>query len=277
MKNDINLFDDEFKEEIASSKEGEKEVKRKEKAYRTALKNLQATNKKRIEVINRIRLEKLAEIAEEIKISELEIETLTEERVKILHTYCEKNNHNYALLRQRYLSSTGKHSFGRGFQNIYDYTYKCTICGRETSFTTTGYDRRDSEKYCAYIPEDVYDNETLTTDGKTLRIIEQEILKLKEYLNYLDYLKDKMCELFGHDAIIIDYEENFKCQCCGRTLGYQEYIDAHYKAKYLGIVPFYYNDNINGSYITRGEKESYIPLPTFEVYQRTLKKKEENK
>lgn len=272
MKNDINLFSKKIKEEIATCKKEERNVRRKEETFKTALANFKANNEEKFKVINRIRLEKLAEINKEIRLSKIELETLSKEWNNILHAYCEKHKHNYILTEVKYPLPTGSYSPECGWEYSYIVNYKCTTCGTIKSFTTVGF-RVCPEKYHQTIPKEAIDDITLSKNGKTLRMIEQEIPKLREYIDYLGYLKEKMCELFGHDATIIDYDrETFKCKCCGKTMSHREYIDTYYNAIYKGVVPFYYDDSI--SYITHEEGETDITLPTLEAYQRTLKKKE---
>ena len=127
------------------------------------------------------------------------------------------------------------------------------------------------KKYERIIPDELYDDETLTTDGKSFRILQEEILKLTQYINYLYSLKLKLCELFGHDAGMIDDLENFTCKCCGKTIRYQEYIETYHRAKYRGIVDFYYGTYPEMDYIISSNEELDLSLPTFENYQKTLK------
>ena len=158
------------------------------------------------------------------------------------------------------------------------FEYKCTVCRREKTYTGIGYANysftKSKRKYEQKIPDDVYDDKFLTDGGKTFRIIQEEIFKINHYINYLESLKQKLCELFGHDAKN-DYYEHFKCECCGQYMSYKEYIDAHYNAKYRGIVDFYYDDP-EKDYITFADEILDFSLPTFEDYLKDLELSEKD-
>lgn len=74
--------------------------------------------------------------------------------------------------------------------------------------------------------------------------INQKIEEIKNQLSEIVQALEEICMLFGHDAECVDWEnETFKCKCCGKKMGYKEYIDAHFDAKYKGgIIPYYYHD-----------------------------------
>ena len=263
MKDDIYLLGDAFEQEITTCKQEEDSVRKMEAT-------LKSNNMKRIKIINEIRLNKIKEIDAEYEKSQLELKELKGKIDSILHAYCEKNGHRDILVSSRILGSTGAHSFTYGTELILTKSYKCAICGRTRNCTGKGYSSYTKNKYERIIPDDLYDDETLTTDGKSFRILQEEISKLTQYINYLYSLKLKLCELFGHDAGMIDDFENFTCKCCGKTIRYQEYIETYHRAKYRGIVNFYYDTYPEMDYIISSTEELDLSLPTFESYQKSL-------
>lgn len=272
MKENIQLLGEKFENEILKCKKEEDNVRKLEKQYKKSLDNLNKHNEKRINVINEIRLNKIQEINNELEIYKSELERLNNEKQEILYTYCKKFGHKYILTKSEYRGYTGAHSFKYGRASIRTNTCKCTVCGSVTRNTGETYGVPNVKQYKQIIPSEIYDDTTLNKDGKTLRLIEEEINKIKEEINYLNMLKIKICELFGHDAEP-DCYEHFVCKCCNRIMFYQEYINTYHNAKYRGIVPFHYAIYPEKDYIISSKGDLTLSLPTYKSYQRTLKKK----
>lgn len=272
MKEDIQLFGENFKSQISECKKEEDTVRKLEAKYKKSLDNLNKHNEKRINAINEIRLNKIQEINNELEISKSELEKLKNERQEIIDQYCKKFGHKDILIKSENRGYTGAHSFKYGRAAIRTNTYKCAVCGRKTGHTGETYGILNVKQYKQIIPSEIYDDTSLNKDGKTLRVIEEKINKIKEYINYLDMLKIKMCELFGHDAKPY-FDEQFVCNCCNRIVSYREYINTYHNAKYRGIVPFYYSIYPEMDYIISSEGKLTLSLPTYKSYQRTLKKK----
>ena len=179
------------------------------------------------------------------------------------------------MISSEYLGKTGWHSFTGGFQYHIASNYKCTVCGRVRFCKYDGHICNSfgtiSLKYEQIIPDDVYDDESLTDYGKSFRMIKEEIFGKKYYIGHFALLKQKLCELFEHDVEAID-DQFFKCKCCGKTyITHKEYIDAHFGAKYRGIIDFRYEDP-DKNYITSPDEELVLVLPTFEDYLKDLDK-----
>lgn len=274
MKDDIHILGDRFKQEISSCKSEEDCLRKIRAKYEKMFSALQSNNEKRIKAIQEIRLNKIKEIDDEYEKSKLELKKLQDEADSILFAYCSKKGHNDILISSETLGSTGVHSFSYGFERIVRAVYKCAVCGRVWRYNGTGYGHYSVQAYEQKIPEDIYDDKSLTEDGKTFRMVQEEISKITQYINYLNSLYLKLCELFGHDAEIIDGRENFKCKCCGKTISYREYVDTYHKAKYRGIVDFYYDNYPDKGYITSSAGKLDLSLPTFENYQKTIELKQ---
>ena len=123
-------------------------------------------------------------------------------------------------------------------------------------------------------------NNYLSKNGKSIKEIHNQILQITTYIEYLYFLREKLCELFGHDAEIIDLgHEHFECKCCGKYIGYSEYSESHYHSKILNIIGYYYGSIPNQGYTLSSLEELGLLLPTFESYQKSLEleqKKVEN-
>ncbi len=267
MKNNINSFEKELEQELSEWKVQEGSFRENETQYKEALSNFQINNKKRLEKIKRIRLSIIEEIDNGLEKSNLELKKLKEESNSILLSYCNKYGHKYILVSRNVLGSTNKHSFIYGFQKISKNTYKCAICGRPKSITSKGYGSSSVKRYVKTLPEEIYDDNTLTTDGKTLRMVLEKISKLEEYIDYLESLKPKLCELLGHDYVE-EHDSHFtyyECKCCGK------YVDYIVKTD---------DADIWNNYLLALSEKSDLSLPTFESYQKTLtmgKIKKDNK
>ena len=74
--------------------------------------------------------------------------------------------------------------------------------------------------------------------------INQQINDINSQLLEISKELEEICKLFGHDAECIEkWDETFRCKCCGKVMGYREYINAHFDAEYKGgIAPYYYED-----------------------------------
>lgn len=286
MKENIHLFNEQLKEELMGCKKEESAIKafeRKLAEKQRILEEMCKAKKNRAHAVNEIRLAKIAEIDQELEESEIELKRLKEETQNLLYAYCKKNGHHYVLIRSNLLGHTGRHTF-HGDLYYKENTSKCTTCGTVYTYDGTGYPsfdgcgRRGSKKpsYEQKIPDELYDDTTLREDGKTYRALLKEIEKLEQYISYLQSLYGKICELFGHDAEIVNFHyQTFKCKCCKKSLSKEEYISAHYQAKYRNAVPFYYRDDSKFKLsLEKGEK--LVPaLPTYKVYQKSLKDKKQ--
>lgn len=121
-------------------------------------------------------------------------------------------------------------------------------------------------------------NGQFSYSSKTIKMLKNDCLNIRNYINYLLSLKERMCELFGHDVVPSDRaiygDDCFKCICCGKNLESYEYIRDYQNAKYKNIIPYYYSRNEEiPTYIVNDPKntcEENMYLPTYEEYQKNL-------
>lgn len=286
MKNDINILGDDFKTQVDEYLIEEANLREVENKYNEAKKTMENHNRVRIKIMKDIRKNKIEEINEELKNAKKELENLKKEIEKIFSKYCEIHNHKYILINRKLLRSTGRHSFKEGFEHEMKSVYKCKVCGNEETEFHTGYGYNvPFVDFKREIPYEIYDDKSLSSSGKNIRDIEKEIEELEIYIDYLMSLKTRICELFGHDVerISSGLSETFKCNCCGKEMGYQTYITAYHKSKYKDIIPYYYRDSkeIPTTIINRPKQmtEKHFNLPSYEDYHKkmVLKRKKEDK
>lgn len=282
MKDDLYILGDSFKQEISSCKSEEDYLRKIKEKYEKLFSILQTNNEKRINKLKEIRLNKIKEIDAEYEKSKLELKELEDEADSILLAYCEKKGHHSdVLIDSRMLGYTGEYSFLSGYTRYSDNMYKCTVCGRKSSSRGTRCNFSTVQKYEQKIPDDIYDDTSLTKNGKTFRMVQEEISKTAQYINYLKSLYSKLCELFGHDILIQRYNRytTVKCKCCGIDMFFEDYIDScsKVKVKYRGIVDSRVDYRDKG-YIIPADGELVLSLPTFEDYLKTkeLEEQEQN-
>ena len=262
MKKDINLFSDGFEGEISKIKSEEDEFKELELKYKNALLIFKENEKNRAKKLKRIRFAKLKEIKEETKKYKLEFEKLCKERDTILSNYCKKNGHNYIPVAESRFDS---HTMTYIVPHMSDYL-KCSVCGRKEKYDF--WPHPETQDYKQIIPDDVYDDVTLNENGRTYRIVIEEINKLEEYGYYLLFLRDELCRLFGHDGELINYgsyspDYQGFCKCCGELMPMGDYIYSRKNAMYK---IFDYDD----AYLLSSDDNYEFSLPTFESYQESL-------
>ena len=268
MNNGICSFGEEFEREITTCKNEEDTIKKKldmlEEERKMILSQLHSDWEVRINKLKEIRLNKIKEIDDEYEKCNLELGNLEKEANNILRNYCYKRkNHSYILIQSKNGGLTGENTFA-GSVHTFRHIYKCSVCGEiyHLSGKSAGYAR--IHEYKQVIPEDAYDDESLSDNGRTYRMIKEEIDELKIYMDYLILLKGKICELFGHEATA-DAHEYFTCKCCGKLLRHDEYINDYYNARYRGVVDYYY-DSYPGKnyYVISQNGELDFSLSTYE-------------
>jgi hypothetical protein len=262
MRKDINLFSVGFEGEISTIKSAEDKFKELELEYKNALLIFKENKKNRAEELKRIRFAKLKEINEEaIKIS-LKLEKLCKERDTILSNYCKKNGHNYIPVAESRFDS---HTMTYKVPHMSDYL-KCSVCGRKEKYDF--WPHPETQDYKQIIPDDVYDDVTLNENGRTYRIVIEEINKLEEYGYYLGFLRNELCRLFGHDGEMINYggyspDYQGYCKCCGKLMPMCDYTYSRKNAMYR-----IFDDD--DAYLLSSDDKYEFSLPTFESYQESL-------
>ena len=96
----------------------------------------------------------------------------------------------------------------------------------------------------------------------------KEITNINNYIKYLIYLKEKICEYFGHDVtkkmLILPFSPNltiYECKCCGKAMNFDEYQNSQFKAICRGTTPES-AVNLNHWHMF-GSEASKISLPSF--------------
>ena len=266
MKDNIHIFDEKVEKMI-------NECSQEEEVIAKMLLNFKENRKNKIEIINKIRESKIQEIDQELEDSKKALEELQNKKHEMLNPYCKENGHYYVVVSSIFVGSNKLPIYLEAPDNRKKNTYMCTACGEKHTVT---------ENCPPLYPGRVVDEQKILkrlTSSDLSRIearkkIDEEIQKIKNYIKYLYELKEHICKLFGHDAKKIDCEENFKCKCCDRTLTYQEYINAHYNAIFIGVVPFYYEDSCLYNKIdefflsSKAKTKSKILLPSYEDFMK---------
>lgn len=188
----------------------------------------------------------------EINKTKDELEKLKSDLESFPKLYCKKNGHSYVVFDYSRIGETGWHSFA-GDEVIYSVSYKCSVCGKQYYSVHPLRSPEIEYKGCK-LPDSAYDDKNLQIDGRTYRMVEEEISRLEDYLAYRQYLKKKICELAGHT---MKRSNNYICVCCGKTMSYSDYRN------YLECSPIT---------LTR---DTFLSLPTFEDYLNEIKTSEE--
>ena len=279
MKDDINTFPEEFKTTVSDLKKEEDKLKEIQTKYQKLLNKMKSKYTKRSNIIKKIRKDKLDEINKEKEIAIEEISKLQELLNSILFNYCNrKGSHDYVLVSTKIANATKplNNAVKFSYELLIRKKYRCIVCGRSyidiVGLSELSYSN-DKSHYIQKIPEEVYDDESLAIDGKTYRTIEEEKFKLEKYNDYLQFLKRKMCELFGHynsEARMIDTNYSHKCECCGKLCTNEALLSQDY-AKYKGVFDPYaikYGLSVDGDLI--------LDLPSYEEYLEITESKKDN-
>ena len=239
MKEGIEKFEESFKKDVAECQDEEIKLRLLETEYFETLDRLQKKRKTRLESYLKYREDKLHEIDVEIQETNYKLKLLRENRVYALSKYCREHKHHYVITYALSKGKTGLSSVAGEIQ-LYDFEKRCTICGDsifyhnyETVFgiypSTTAYEQE--------IPNGIYDNINYSRDGKTVKMIDDEIEENERYLEYLKSLKRRLCSIFGHDADD-DAFVNI-CSCCGEFLSREE-VEKSYKNCLVNIFEKHY-------------------------------------
>ena len=213
------------------------------------LKQAQHIEERAVESFRQVREEMLKALQQEQEKLEEELKALKAEYFEMASIFCKQNGRHTSTCRSVRTSNTPLyHSFSRGYVYPTETYRTCLVCGSTNDpkllFGTRRFYQEGSE--------DAIQKASEQTENLELKKTAQRIFEIREqYKNLADKLNEnskgfeEICSIFGHDAEITSHDhEDFKCKCCGKEMGYREYINAHHAAKYRGgIVTFYYNDN----------------------------------
>lgn len=241
MNENLNFLGKDFQEAIQVAVESESldiEIKKLEE------KQKQLRNEA-IDKMNKIRLEKVKELHNKLKNYRLEIKKILEQRESIVKKYCKDNRHNFVRMKTTTHGRSKYHSFSQG--HVYDatITYKCTVCGEISSISTIDRPRLgEGEDYKCVIPEECL-NSAHSRNGKTFIELTNELKELLIKEKYILLVLEEMCKSFGHDAKVLDpsysaYDpcRTYKCNCCEKQIGIEEYEKNYSNALYKGLVDY---------------------------------------
>ncbi|MBQ2639956.1 MAG: hypothetical protein IJF92_04305 [Bacilli bacterium] len=197
--------------------------------------------------LNQLKINVIQGIENEIIKTNDELEKLKKDLESFPELYCDKYEHHYYVTNYERIGETGWHSFA-GYETIYHISYKCSICGHDYFSEGATYEFPHIEYKKQEFPKSAYDDKNLQIDGRTYRMVLEEISRLE------DNFKKRICELAGHRMKRSSY---YKCTCCGKIMSFDEYRE------YLKSKPIAFT------------KDIYSALPKLEKYQ-DGKNQEEN-
>lgn len=197
--------------------------------------------------LNQLKINVIQGIENEIIKTNDELEKLKKDLESFPELYCDKYEHHYYVTNYERIGETGWHSFA-GYETIYHISYKCSVCGHDSFSEGATYEFPHIEYKNQEFPKSAYDDKNLQIDGRTYRMVLEEISRLE------NNLKKKICELAGHRMKRSSY---YKCTCCGKIMSFDEYRE------YLKSKPIAFT------------KDIYSALPKLEKYQ-DGKNQEEN-
>ncbi len=274
MKKNINIFNKELKKEFETQIQDIVELKEKTKEYIEKIKeekeeSLQQENNKYEEIVNtmkEIRDKKKEEIDRQIVISQNKIKKLNNKYQTLAKNYCKEHGHLVAFIDYKFKHYTGQHSI-YGDEGFYEFITKCLICGKVASHYDTYYGNKPkTDNYMIMIPYDLKPEH---------QEIQEQINALEEYISYLEYLKTKICKIFGHDVDLTNakiYYSSYNALPIYREYGFK-YYTCEYCGKHLDEVEDWINYDLLYHYgIVIPDSEKDLSLPSFEDYQRKLKK-----
>ena len=183
------------------------------------------------------------------------LDDLINKKEKILEVFCRKNGHSFSPINYKYNNFHSKNK-----TNNRQTTYKCKNCG--ITSTSCCINNRSSQKNVSF-------NEiSLQLFNINFYELTKEITNINNYIKYLIYLKEKICEYFGHDVtkkmLILPFSPNltiYECKCCGKAMNFDEYQNSQFKAICRGTTPES-AVNLNHWHMF-GSEASKISLPSF--------------
>ena len=196
--------------------------------------------------LNQLKINVIQGIENEIIKTNDELKKLKEDLESFPDLYCDKYEHHYYVTNYERIGETGWHSFA-GYETIYHISYKCSICGHDSFSDAATYEFPHIEYKNQEFPKSAYDDKNLQKDGRTYRMVLEEISRLE------DNFKKRICELAGHRMKRSSY---YKCTCCGKIMSFDEYRE------YLKSKPIAFT------------KDIYSALPKLEKYQDEKNQKE---
>ena len=212
MEKEINLFGKEFEEEIKKCKDEEDNLRKITGEYLKAILNHKKTYGKRIELFVKVRNDKITEINKELNKYVPKLNELEYKLNEIIDNYCMTNKHEYILISS-YETDMPYYKKEKTFCN----TYKCIYCGHEVTR-----EEKDGiyivKQFERKLPKEIGYQDTNKFSLEYVQNTYNEYLILNKYVNYLNYLKSKICDLFGHEICCKYNKEYHFCKCCGKIM-----------------------------------------------------------
>lgn len=229
-----------------------KEAKEQRKKAEAILKDAKKVEERAVTKFKNLRKAKLEELIKRKEELEQQLDTMRKEYRKMFSEFCKVrgchlNSRRTVITSHREIA----HSFSRG--SIYPTETYCTckICGNSNDPARFDVRRRiglffPTQEGVEFIKKAAESDEKpeVREYAKKIFAYHDEIEKVEKLYEEAGKNIEELCRIFGHDAELISYDkEIYKCKCCGKTLSYQEYINAHYAAPLRGgIVSYNYVD-----------------------------------
>lgn len=199
---------------------------------------------KAVESFQRKRATYIKELQQEKAELEAEIKTLETEYFELALVFCrQKGSHSYGntitVKRIPYVSS--EFSFCSGGIRYNKINYRtCSICGNSNNPKNF---YQDGCQTAIQEAAEQIENLELKETAKRILKIQEQLEKLTGNLNVTQSILMEICSIFGHDAEEKS-NDDYKCRCCGREIGYDTYVGTYRNAKYKGgIIPNYYDSS----------------------------------
>lgn len=235
-----------------------KEAKAERDKANAILKGAEKIEQQAVVKFRSLRTAKLEELQKQEKELREQYSEMEKEYKKMFHQLCEvRGSHEYKHWSEIISYREIGHSFSRGSIYPTEQRYICKICGSgNASLRFRPYRSKYHSDMYSISKEEKNNIISELANGKEgekpeVQELAQKILSYPDEMQKVqDLIKqnqediEMLCQLFGHDGELVSYDrEIYKCKCCGKTLSYQEYINAHYAAAFRGgIVDYNYTD-----------------------------------
>lgn len=197
-----------------------------------------------------LRTSKLEELQKEKKELEEKYSEMKKEYRNMFYEFCKvRGRHEYSFRRVITSYREIGHSFSRGSIYPTETYHTCKLCGSSNDpnrirgyYSGPNQEAWEVIKACAEGKEG--EKPEVKEMAEKILAYPAEMKKVEELIDQNNEDIQMLCKLFGHDGELISYDrEIYRCKCCGKTLSYQEYINAHYAAAFRGgIVDYNYTD-----------------------------------
>ena len=180
----------------------------------------------------------------ELKSLEKTLYELESEQADSLRASCKELGHLYKITN---VQVNRRISYGSTFLGRVYPTYvtkRCVCCGNSITYETSD-NGRITQTEVELNDEFKSLKKRITSEfAPKITEVKTQIAEKKSEIEEINKSFQEVCRLFGHDVKIVNIDkEVYKCNCCGKTLDYREYINDYYNATYKNIIAFIYSDS----------------------------------